>query len=480
MADFNTSGGSDLMPAFQASERLERINTGKVASALVVFLMPAGVVLDWFVHRDQLGFFLLLRLVCSGLAGVLWYLHTTNFGERHYKILGMPIAWLPAFFIGWMIHEIDRTTGTDAPDTASGYYAGLNLILLAISIVVRWNVRESLLAVAGVLLIYSLAVLPYAGRADASTLFNNYYFLILTGIIVVTGNYFFNQLRFREFATRYQLNLSRRDLETSNEQLSQKKGQLESALEELKQTQDQLVTREKQASLGVWSAGIIHEMNNPLNFARTGLYALRNTDKHLPESERAEFKEIVADVEEGIKRVHTIVSDLRTYAHPGRGEENEAVPVADVVRMALRFLSAEMQDGVELVQNISPDQTVPGNRNKLIQVLGNLLQNSVDALKSKTFDAGHPTITIESRVQDGRSQLTVHDNGPGTLEEHLDKVFDPFFTTKEVGKGMGLGLGICYKIVQECGGNISVRTEPGQFCEFTLDFPVEGKQESQS
>ena len=81
----------------------------------------------------------------------------------------------------------------------------------------------------------------------------------------------------------------------------------------------------------VWSAGIIHEMNNPLNFARTGLYALRNTDKHLPESERAEFKDIVADVEEGIKRVYTIVSDLRTYAHPGRGIENEPVPLADVV-----------------------------------------------------------------------------------------------------------------------------------------------------
>ena len=239
-----------LLEAFEANERLERINTGKVASALVVFLMPAGVVLDLFVQSDHLAFFLFLRLVCSVLAGVLWFLHTTKFGERHHKILGLPIAWLPAFFIGWMIYVTDGATST--------YYAGLNLILLAISIVVRWNVRESFLAVAGVLLIYSVAALPSAG-GELSALINNYYFLMLTGIIVVTGNYFFNQLRFREFATRFQLNLSRRDLETSNEQLSQKKGQLESALEELKQTQDQLVTREKQASLGVWSAGIIHE-----------------------------------------------------------------------------------------------------------------------------------------------------------------------------------------------------------------------------
>lgn len=455
-----------LLEAFETNERLERINTGKVASALVVFLMPAGVVLDLFVQSDHLGFFLLLRLICSALAGGLWYLHTTKFGERHYKILGLPIAWLPAFFMGWMIYVTDGATST--------YYAGMNLILLAISIVVRWNVRESFLAVAGVLLIYSVSAIPGA-KGELSSLINNYYFLLLTGIIVVTGNYFFNQLRFREFATRFQLNLSRRDLETSNQQLSQKRVQLESTLEELKQTQDQLVTQEKQASLGVWSAGIIHEMNNPLNFARTGLYALRNTHKQLPEAERAEFKEIVADVEEGIQRVHAIVSDLRTYAHPGREDENEDVPLVDVVRMALRFLSADMQDSVEVVQNVSPDQTVPGNRNKLIQVMGNLLQNSVDALKTKTFDDGHPTITIESRMLNGRSQLILRDNGPGIAQQHLAKIFDPFFTTKDVGKGMGLGLGICYKIVQEAGGNISVRTELGQFCEFTLDFPAEGR-----
>ena len=72
--------------------------------------------------------------------------------------------------------------------------------------------------------------------------------------------------------------------------------------------------------------------------------------------------------------------------------------------------------------------------------------------------------------------LSVRDNGPGIESQHLDKIFDPFYTTKDVGEGMGLGLAICYRIVRECEGQILVRTEPGKFCEFTLEFPAKGQQ----
>lgn len=481
MAEASILNSPEFRVAFFENERAERIKTGKVASALVVFLMPAGISLDFFVYKQQLPLFLFLRLLSSALACVLWYLHTTEFGKNKYKLLGLPIAWLPAFFIGLMIY---RTEGPTSP-----YYAGLNLILLAVSVVVHWNVRESLLAVAGVLAMYSAVSLPKAEAHQLPIIFNNYYFLILTGIIVVVGNFIFNQLRFSEFASRFELNASRRalevsnqelnrkreELEGSNQQLSQKTGELEQTLIELRRTQEQLVTKEKQASLGVWSAGIIHEMNNPLNFARTGLYALRNKDKHLPEDQRQDFREIMADVEEGINRVHTIVSDLRTYAHPSTADL-EDVLVSDVVRVALRFFSADLQGHIEVVQNIPPTQTVFASRNKLIQVLGNLLQNSIDALKTKQFAEGYPVITLEGREENGRSKLVLRDNGSGIEKQHLDKIFDPFFTTKDVGKGMGLGLGICYRIVQEFGGTISVRSEPGQFCEFTLDFPVERPQ----
>src|SRR5207245_8058774 len=144
-----------------------------------------GVVLDHFVYREHLGFFLILRLACSALAGCIWYLHTTRVGQEHYKLLGLPIALLPAFFIAWMISV------TEGP--VSPYYAGLNLILLAVSVVVHWSVRESVIAVSGVLLMYSAACFLKGTKEQIPLIFNNFYFLVLTGIIVITGNHFFNR-----------------------------------------------------------------------------------------------------------------------------------------------------------------------------------------------------------------------------------------------------------------------------------------------
>jgi C4-dicarboxylate-specific signal transduction histidine kinase len=104
----------------------------------------------------------------------------------------------------------------------------------------------------------------------------------------------------------------------------------------------------------------------------------------------------------------------------------------------------------------------------------NLLQNAIDALREKTFAEGEkPQIWLSAQTVDTRTIIIVRDNGPGIDAKIADKIFDPFFTTKEVGKGMGLGLSICYRIVQGYGGKISVKSERGAFCEFTLDFPAD-------
>jgi signal transduction histidine kinase len=255
--------------------------------------------------------------------------------------------------------------------------------------------------------------------------------------------------------------------------LSKQNQALESTIEQLKETEMQLVQTEKLASLGRMSAGIIHEINNPLNFATTGLYTLRNKGKYLEPEQRAEFAEVLADVEEGIKRVKTIVTDLRMFSHPNT-EQVDPVDVSQVVASSLRFLSSEWKGQVEVEQTIAEGQTIHANKNKLIHVITNLLQNSLDAMKEKTFETEKPRIVIAGRIENGRSILSIRDNGPGIKAEHLDKVFDPFYTTKDVGRGMGLGLSICYRIVQECDGKIAVKTEPGRFCEFALEFPNKG------
>ena len=469
-APTNSEHSEPLQRAFAENERIVRIRNYRTACILAVVFMPAGFTLDYMVYPDQKWQFLGLRLICSALLLFIWWLVKTPVGSRNYQLLGLTLPLLPTFFISLMILV---TEGPESP-----YYAGLILVLLGAGLVLRWTLRDSAIVFLQTTLLYLGACYVYTKlhpevQIDGGIFFNNFYFLFVSGIFVIVGIFFYNRLRFQEFARRFELDASQRELQASNNALSQKTAELEQTLVELRQTQDQLVTKEKQASLGVWSAGIIHEMNNPLNFARTGLYALRNKERLLPPGEQPDFKELVADIEDGIQRVHLIVSDLRTYAHPGKEDESEEVLVEDVVRVALRFFSGDLQGRIEVQKDVPPDQTVFANRNKLIQVLGNLLQNSVDALKSKTFDGAHPIITIEGRQKAGRSQIVVRDNGPGIDKKHMDKIFDPFFTTKEVGEGMGLGLGICYRIIQGFGGTILIRSEPGEFCEFTLDLPAE-------
>jgi signal transduction histidine kinase len=260
--------------------------------------------------------------------------------------------------------------------------------------------------------------------------------------------------------------------------LSKQNQSLSNTIEQLKETESQLVQSEKLASLGRLSAGIIHEINNPLNFATTGLFTLRNKCKQLAPAERREYEEILGDVEEGVKRVRNIVSDLRMFTHPEDGP-TEPVDVAEIINTSLRFLSGEWNDKVRLDLKIIPEQTVMANRNKLIHVLVNLLQNSLDAMRQKKFENETPAISIQSRTEGDRSFIVIRDNGPGIEQKHLDKIFDPFFTTKDVGEGMGLGLSICHRIMRGFDGRILVKTEPGQFCEFTLDFPAKAKLASE-
>jgi signal transduction histidine kinase len=248
---------------------------------------------------------------------------------------------------------------------------------------------------------------------------------------------------------------------------------LESTIEQLKDTEVQLVQAEKLASLGRMSAGIIHEINNPLNFATTGLYTLRKQGRHLAPEHQPGFAEILSDIEDGVNRVKNIVSDLRSFSHYNT-DLLEKVNVSEVVAIALRFMSNEWKDRVKVHHQVPEDLVIEANKNKMTQVLVNLLQNSLDALNQKVFENETPSVWIEARVEAGRTVISVRDNGPGIDPAIADKIFDPFFTTKEVGEGMGLGLSISYRIMEECGARISVRTEPGKFAEFLLVFPSKG------
>lgn len=255
------------------------------------------------------------------------------------------------------------------------------------------------------------------------------------------------------------------------EKLAKQNEVLEATIEQLKETETLLVQTEKIVSLGRMSAGIIHEINNPLNYATTGLFTLRSKGKFLAPEQQAEYAEILKDVEDGIARVKSIVSDLKAFTHPDT-EQTDQVELSKIIDSALKFLSSEWRDKVEIHQELSERLTVRGNHNKLLQVFVNLFQNSLDALRQKTFAGEKPAIWIRGAVEAGRCVVTIRDNGEGIDADAINKVFDPFFTTKDVGEGMGLGLTICHRIVREYQGRITVRSERGKFSEFRLEFPA--------
>ncbi len=437
----------EFQKAYAAENRQDQIYYSTLATALSIILNLSCSVMDHFMYPELAGLFFEVRLACVALLALVWLWFKSPWGNAHHRIFGATWYAIPLAMILWMIYATH--------DPRSPYYAGLNIILLAVGLLSPWTYRQNLISAALVVVLYIAVDLTIRDYEPDGFLVNNTTFLLLTAVIVVCGSFANARRRQREFALRWELEQSRRVTESS--------------LQQLRENELQLVQSEKLASLGRLSAGIIHEINNPLNFATTGLYTLRRQGKQLPPGEQAEYEEVLRDVEEGLNRVKTIVGDLRTFSHPDTDQRDD-VAVAEVVALALRFLSNEWRDRVQIETSIEPQQTVFANQNKLVHVLVNLLQNSFDAMKTKSYQLEVPTLQISGRVEAGRSWLTLRDNGPGIAAEHRRKIFDPFYTTKEVGAGMGLGLSICHRIVEQNGGKISVNTEPGRFCEFVLEF----------
>jgi two-component system sensor histidine kinase PhcS len=256
----------ELKEAWAEHDRQVTISNFKVACTIGALTMPAGVVLDKAMYPELAGLFLELRFICAALILLFLGILLTPLGHKHYRLLGVTLFMLPASFIAWMIYK--------SPDGAtSPYYAGLNLVILVLAFVLHWTFWESFTAASLVLLLYVGASVAHGGLDSAARgdFVNNLYFLVLTGVIVMTGSYFHSKTRFREFAFRFELDKNKRALEQTNQKLDSQNKELADTLQKLTEAESQLVQQEKMASLGVMSAGIIHEINNPLNFATTGL-----------------------------------------------------------------------------------------------------------------------------------------------------------------------------------------------------------------
>jgi PAS domain S-box-containing protein len=240
---------------------------------------------------------------------------------------------------------------------------------------------------------------------------------------------------------------------------------------ERKAIQARLVEADRLAALGVLSAGIAHEINNPLAYLLLNLeYLSRELPTLAQEPNKLDALMVrVRDACHGAERVASIVRDLRTFARADEGARGP-VDVKAALESALNIASNEIKQKAELVRDYEPVPAVDANPNRIEQVLLNLLLNAVQALPNP--DAPGQEVRARLRARDGQVSITIEDTGSGIPDHLLGKIFDPFFTTKPVGVGTGLGLPICRSIVRGLGGEISVRSVLGQGSAFTVTLPA--------
>lgn len=262
---------------------------------------------------------------------------------------------------------------------------------------------------------------------------------------------------------------------------------LHTAHSELQRAQRQLVEQEKMASLGRLVAGVAHELNNPISFIYGNIHTLERYRERMSaylaaihhgadptEIDRlrrelkidallADYASLIEGTLEGAMRVSDVVKNLRRLSFPKSGD-TQRVDVDRVVRTAARWAARAKPGHVELVFDIAPDVAVVGNEGQFHQIIVNLVDNALDALR------GHaePRIAIAAQRAGDEVVITVSDNGPGLADGLIDKIFEPFFTTKPVGEGTGLGLWISYGIAREHGGTLAASNRPGGGAVFTL------------
>jgi signal transduction histidine kinase len=253
---------------------------------------------------------------------------------------------------------------------------------------------------------------------------------------------------------------------------------------------EQLINAEKLASIGQLSAGIAHEINNPIGFVRSNIDVLNDYMKSMTayievidkdqQSEQArelyqqedlafiitDIDQLIAATLKGADRVSKIIKDLGNYAHPDNAIP-EPICIDNLIEQSLNLVANELQFKVEFIQSLQAKVNIIGFRQQLLQVFINLLVNASHAIE------GQGKITINSRVENNEVNICFKDNGVGITEKNLKKIFDPFFTTKPLGKGTGLGLHRVRTIIEEHQGRIDVNSSIGKGSTFSIFLPID-------
>ena len=281
------------------------------------------------------------------------------------------------------------------------------------------------------------------------------------------------------------------ELEQKRKAIEETNAALNKSLEDLKSTQSQLIQSEKMASLGELTAGIAHEIQNPLNFvnnfSEVSNELIDEMIEEIENNDLEEVKAIASDVKQNLekinhhgKRADGIVKGMLQHSRSSDGikEATDINVLADeYLRLAYHGLRAkdksfnavlktDFDDSIGMINMASQD---------IGRVILNLITNAfyaVDEKKKSGEENYEPTVTVSTKKDKKKIEIIVTDNGKGIPKKILDKIFQPFFTTKPTGQGTGLGLSLSYDIVKAQGGELEVTTEENKGTQFNIVLPI--------
>lgn len=233
--------------------------------------------------------------------------------------------------------------------------------------------------------------------------------------------------------------------------------------------QAELLHAEKLAGIGSFAAGIAHDMNNPLQLI------LGLAENLADETDISAVRDQARDIIEAVKRTTAICRDLTSYSRRASSRQEGLIGVNGKLDEALKIAryAVALQE-IEIRKHYQPNVFVKGNPDELLHVFVNLITNAVQAM------ADQGTLTLETAVTDGATQVRVSDTGCGIPPELLGRIFEPFFTTKPPGKGTGLGLYNIKSVIHHMNGTIKVESQVSQGSTFTLTFPHDSTADERS
>ena len=418
----------------------------KAGCVIAAFLIIAGAALDHFSYPDRFVEFAQWRAIAALTLLGIWAVLSTRKGARHVRWLSLVWLMVPQIMITSMIYA---TNGAD-----SAYFAGLLLAMFAVGTVLPVSFIEGIIFGGLTLALYTAACITHPlGLGDGAHFFTHSLLILLSAITAAVCAWLNENARNRLHALRDKVVAKNAELREINHTLSQIKGQL--------------LEREKMAAIGALSAGLLHELNNPVGYSMMainmglGMSKVRG-DKMLTET--------LQDAREGMERIQTIVADLRSFAYQSpEGEQLQAFQLEKALRSAIRLASFDLK-GISVSVDLPNNSTVMGDEPALIGVLINLLSNA--ALAVKSAKRAQPSVEVRGCRTGDRLRIAVRDNGPGIEKAVIGRVFEPFFTTRGIGHGLGLGLSISQAIVRRHDSQLEVQSEPGAWTEFSFELAL--------